>query len=238
MFRLFGRILNVIREYFGEQVRDLEWKKPEAVLEDALSKKKQGLEKFYGAVAELETLKDEQINSLKRKQTQLERIEVQILHASKTGDHEKGIMLTMKKNQLERNIKEEASSLEKRISDLSMAKKKLHDAQYEVETFSMKKKELVSEIKMLQAEKNIGQITQRFFNDSNVKAYNELKHRVEIERNKDIIYQEINGTFYTDDVDYIEAKKEFEKLSYKKLENRNSGLKVIDVTETIKQASK
>ena len=153
MFRLLGRIFNVIMEFFGDQVRDLEWKKPEAVLEDALRKKRANLERFYNAVAELETLKNNQAANLKNKQIQIERLEAQIMGAARNGDSEKGVILLMKKKQLEKNIGNDVESLKKRVTDIDSAKKKLAAAQQELAVFEVRKIETIAEIKMLQAQK-------------------------------------------------------------------------------------
>ncbi|HOB72356.1 MAG TPA: hypothetical protein PKM18_11290 [bacterium] len=228
MFRLLGRIFNVIMEFFGDQVRDLEWKKPEAVLEDALRKKRANLERFYNAVAELETLKNNQAANLKNKQIQIERLEAQIMGAARNGDSEKGVILLMKKKQLEKNIGNDVESLKKRVTDIDSAKKKLAAAQQELAVFEVRKIETIAEIKMLQAQKNIGRINDRFFGAEDMKALDDLTRRIEMERNKDKIFKEITGEFYEEDVDYLDAKEEFKKISYGITDHNSASLQIID----------
>jgi len=228
MFRLLGRIFNVIMEFFGDQVRDLEWKKPEAVLEDALRKKRANLERFYNAVAELETLKNNQAANLKNKQIQIERLEAQIMGAARNGDSEKGVVLLMKKKQLEKNIGNDVESLKKRVTDIDSAKKKLAAAQQELAVFEVRKIETIAEIKMLQAQKNIGRINDRFFGAEDMKALDDLTRRIEMERNKDKIFKEITGEFYEEDVDYLDAKEEFKKISCGKTDHNSASLQIID----------
>jgi len=212
MFRFFERILNLIGNFFNEMVNDAEWNKPEAVLEDALDKKRKNLEKFFEAIARLDLLKNDQVKDLKKKQIQLEQIEDQIIKAAKAGDRSKGVALMMKKNQLARCIENDVTTVNRRLDDLVRAKSKLKDAQEEIRGLESKKHEIVAEIKMLQAEKKVDQIQTRLFGNDSYKTLDIITKKIEIEKNKRDLVIELNGPEYTDDSDYIEAENEYDRI--------------------------
>lgn len=212
MFRIFSRIFNLIGNFFNELVSEAEWNRPEAVLEDALNKKKKNLEKFFEAVATLDMLKNDQVKSLKNKQIQLERIEVQIINAAKTGDRSKGVALMMKKNQLAKSIEKDVAAVNKRIDEIANAKNKIKAGQEDIRELEAKKHEIVAEIKMLQAEKKADQIQARLFGNDPYKSLDNLTKKIEIEKTKRDMVLELNEPEYDDDVDYIEAESQYDKI--------------------------
>jgi len=212
MFRFIERIFNLIGNFFNELISDAEWNRPETVLEDAITKKKRNLEKFFEAVATLDMLKSDQVKSLKNKQIQLERLEVQIINAAKTGDRSKGVALMMKKNQLAKSIEKEVSTVNQRIDEIVNAKNKIKAAQEDIRSLEAKKHEIVAEIKMLQAEKKVDQIQARLFGNDPFKSLDNLTKKIEVEKTKRDMVLELNDPVYTDDVDYNEAESQYDKI--------------------------
>lgn len=212
MFRFLSRIFNLIGNFFNGMIDEAEWNRPEAVLEDALNKKKKNLDKFFDAVATLDMLKSDQVTTLKNKEIQLERIEVQIINTAKTGDRSKGVALMMKKNQLAKSIEKDVAAVNKRIDEIANAKKKIKAGQEDIRELEAKKHEIVAEIKMLQAEKKTDQIQAKLFGNDPYKSLDNMTKKIEIEKTKRDMVHELNETEYDDDVDYTEAESQYDKI--------------------------
>ena len=232
MFKLIGRIFTLIRGIFDEQVRELEWKKPEAVLDAAFEKKQNDLEKFYNAVADISSLQKQKKKSLQEKQKKLEQLELMILKASKNGDKENGIRLIMKKNKLQQFINSEFNEIVKKDRELLVAKQKLSEAQQEVEKFKNDRLTLISDIKMMQAQRNLKEINSTFFNNKDMEAYNKLKSNLDREKEKFSLINEMNDDeLFINDMEYENAQEEFEKISNKSISYSKKMVDVIDLSE-------
>ena len=152
--------------------------------------------------------------------------------SSKNGDKENGIRLIMKKNKLQQFINSEFNEIVKKDRELLVAKQKLSEAQQEVEKFKNDKLTLISEIKMMQAQRNLKEINSTFFNNKDMEAYNKLKSNLDREKEKFSLINEMNDDeLFINDMEYENAQEEFEKISNKSISYSKKMVDVIDLSE-------
>jgi len=170
----------------------MEWKRPEAVYQNAIEKKREGYDALKSSLAALKAELGNLSARMEQNLRKLEGTEKALQIAVTKGDHVNGPLLLEKRNQLRQTVetdKRQHWAISKRVDE---GRTKLQDVRNAVEKLETEKKESVAEIRMLQSSRNIESLWNNFYTAPEDVAVKNLRERMECERESDELERGMN----------------------------------------------
>lgn len=211
---LFRRLSTLVRGIFSKRVRNLEWRAPDVVFEEAYRSKRLKAHQLVAAVGDYSADLERQRDTLRRNVLQLEQVERQLEIAQKRCDHANGPTLLGRQRHLTVRVEQGRQALfegEKRLAGLKQA---AHATKNAVDEFDAKRHEMLARIRVLQAQRATRSIISDFFADSDDLATQSLVDRLQSEQHRMELEAEINGMpgGDFDDMDRASLEADFREL--------------------------
>lgn len=181
MLNLLKRIWNLITFRASDTVHDAEWDNPEAVYNQALTRKKTRLEQFINAVADFDSAVQKQQAQLAERLTRLEQCEAAIRITLRNQDALRGPELLRQRDQIRKSVSEQSARLEKDLMELNRLRSQLRQHQESVSQFEEDRHREMVQIRAITMRKAIDQ---SLLNEDDDPALQTLRERLAAERSR------------------------------------------------------
>ncbi len=211
---LNSRLWSLMRGAFSKKVRDLEWRSPELVLEEASRLKRKQAGELLNALGKFRTAVKRRQTRLKKMLSELQKVEERLSVAQERRDMRKGPELIRRQRVLTDQIEAERGEIETEVKRRNHLEETLRATKDEIERFDIERHRMTAEIRALQAQRQAEEIHQQFYTETDTCAVSAIRDRLQDERNRAELVTEVCGSGIDDSSNLDEEydRKAFEAI--------------------------
>jgi len=191
--RFISRLWSLVRGSFSKKVRDLEWRSPEIVLEEAENQKRRRAGELLEALAKFRTAVDRRRDRLKKMLVELQLVEDRLATAQDRQDTKNGPELLRRQRLLSEQVHADRTELEAELHRRDELEGTLKSIQDDIERFGIERHRMTAEIRALQAQRQAQEIQQQFFTETQDSPVAAIQERLQDERNRANLVTEMTG---------------------------------------------
>ena len=174
-----SRLFNLVKGFLSIFVGRLEEKNPEIAYENAINNMTEKYSKLKSAAAGLIKNRAKLEARIKRTESQLEELKLQIEVAVDKGDDEVAVVLLEQEEELNSTLATDRADLTQAAADAEKAKDSLNNLKSEIEKLKREKDKMVAKIKDAEARKHIQEQLDGLSVDDEVKALENVREYAE-----------------------------------------------------------
>ncbi|MGC6418044.1 MAG: PspA/IM30 family protein [Bradymonadia bacterium] len=174
-----SRLFNLVKGFLSIFVGRLEEKNPEIAYENAINNMTEKYSKLKSAAAGLIKNRAKLEARIKRTESQLEELKLQIEVAVDKGDDEVAVVLLEQEEELNSTLATDRADLTQAATDAEKAKDSLNNLKSEIEKLKREKDKMVAKIKDAEARKHIQEQLDGLSVDDEVKALENVREYAE-----------------------------------------------------------
>jgi len=208
---LISRLWSLVRGAFSKQVRDLEWRSPEVVLEEASNLKRKRAGELLDALGKFRSAVERRRDRLKQMLLDLQQVEDRLAIAQDRRDMQAGPELMRRQRLLTDQIDADRRELESELKRRKELEQTLRATKDDIERFDIERHRMTAEIRALQAQRQAQEIYQQFYTETENIAVSAIRVRLQDERNRADLVSEVSGTALAD---FSSLDQEFDRRAF------------------------